>query len=139
VVLIAGKSGGGKTTLATGILERLAAAGYQFCIIDPEGDYEYLENVAVIGDAQRAPTANEVAKTLGDPGHNVVVNLLGVDIAERPSCLRGLLARLQELRAETGRRTGSSDEAHHLLPATAHTNSPPFVLGTVDADPHGSS
>jgi phosphoglycolate phosphatase (TIGR01487 family) len=42
-LLLAGTSGGGKSTLATGILERLYEQGYQFCLIDPEGDYESFE------------------------------------------------------------------------------------------------
>src|SRR5690606_31002461 len=34
-VLIAGTSGGGKSTLTTGMLERFIEKGYQACIIDP--------------------------------------------------------------------------------------------------------
>ena len=48
-VLIAGTSGAGKSTVATGILERLADQGYQFCLIDPEGDYEHFERAIVVG------------------------------------------------------------------------------------------
>ncbi len=36
-LLIAGTSGGGKSTIATGLLERIAERGFQFCVIDPEG------------------------------------------------------------------------------------------------------
>ncbi len=39
-ILVAGTSGGGKSTLTTGVLERLRAAKYQFLAIDPEGDYQ---------------------------------------------------------------------------------------------------
>ena len=38
-LLISGSSGGGKSTVATALLERIAEAGFQFCVIDPEGDY----------------------------------------------------------------------------------------------------
>src|SRR6185295_18271721 len=38
-VLIAGTSGGGKSTIVTGLIERLAEKGYQHCVVDPEGDY----------------------------------------------------------------------------------------------------
>ncbi|CAL8481682.1 protein of unknown function (plasmid) [Caballeronia sp. S22] len=38
VALIAGRSCGGKSTLLAGLMERLCAAGYQFCALDPEGD-----------------------------------------------------------------------------------------------------
>ncbi|HKD37315.1 MAG TPA: HAD-IIB family hydrolase, partial [Pirellulales bacterium] len=39
-ILVAGGSGGGKSTLATAFIERLIEAHYQVAIIDPEGDYE---------------------------------------------------------------------------------------------------
>src|SRR6185503_13019706 len=41
-LLVAGSSGAGKSTLAMGFLERLEELGYQFLIIDPEGDYSQL-------------------------------------------------------------------------------------------------
>ena len=34
-LLIAGMSGGGKSTVATGLLERFLDDGFQFCVIDP--------------------------------------------------------------------------------------------------------
>ena len=54
-LLVAGVSGGGKSTLVTGILERLAKGGSQFCVIDPEGDYSELEGAIVLGDARQQP------------------------------------------------------------------------------------
>ena len=44
-----GTSGGGKSTLTTGLIERLNAKHYGFCVIDPEGDYDVLEDAAVLG------------------------------------------------------------------------------------------
>ena len=118
-VLVAGSSGSGKSTLTTGVLERLAGAGYQFVIIDPEGDYSSLEGAVVLGDAKRAPLAEEVLGLLETPGKNAVVNLLGVALEHRPSAFAGLLPRLQELRTRTGRPHWIVvDEAHHLMPAT---------------------
>ena len=58
-LLVAGPSGSGKSTLTTGVLERLIAAGYQVCLIDPEGDYEAFAGVAELGDERRAPPARE--------------------------------------------------------------------------------
>src|SRR5262245_64854131 len=55
-VLVAGTSGSGKSTITTGLLERLAEAGYQFVVVDPEGDYSSLEGAVVLGDPQQAPT-----------------------------------------------------------------------------------
>ena len=39
-VLLSGASGGGKSTLSVGLLERLNEKRFQYCVIDPEGDYE---------------------------------------------------------------------------------------------------
>src|SRR5688500_14796289 len=66
-VLLAGSSGSGKSTLAAGILERLVEQGYQFCIIDPEGDYSTFEGVVVLGDPQRAPSVDEVLTLFENP------------------------------------------------------------------------
>src|SRR5207249_4478436 len=54
-VLVAGTSGSGKSTMTKGLLERLAEAGYQYAIIDPEGDYTAVEGAIVLGDPHRAP------------------------------------------------------------------------------------
>ena len=45
-------SGGGKSTVATGLLERFLERGFQFCVIDPEGDYAEFENAVTLGDAK---------------------------------------------------------------------------------------
>jgi hypothetical protein len=117
-VLIAGSSGSGKSTFATGVLERLAERGYQFCIVDPEGDYALLEHAIVLGDRQRAPTVAGTLDVLEPPNRNVVVNLLGLGLDERPAFFSRLLPGLQDLRARTGRPHWIVvDEAHHLLPA----------------------
>src|SRR5262249_32627817 len=49
-VLIAGSSGIGKSTLATALTERMAEKSFDFCVFDPEGDYDQLENAVVVGD-----------------------------------------------------------------------------------------
>jgi len=117
-VLIAGSSGSGKSTFATGVLERLVDQGYQFCIVDPEGDYALLDDAIVLGDKQRAPTVAGALDVLEQPNRNVVVNLLGLGLDERPAFFSRLLPGLQDLRARTGRPHWIVvDEAHHLLPA----------------------
>lgn len=116
-VLLAGPSGSGKSTVATGILERLIAQGYQICSIDPEGDYEHFAGAVVLGDRHRAPSVEEVLEVLARPDQNVVVNLLGLPLEDRPAYFNALLARLMELRAHTGRPHWIvADETHHLLP-----------------------
>jgi hydroxymethylpyrimidine pyrophosphatase-like HAD family hydrolase len=117
-LLLAGSSGSGKSTLAMGILERLAGQGYQFCIIDPEGDYESFEGAVALGTSHNAPSVEEVLQLLEKPDTNAVVNLVGLPLHDRPGFFVGLLPRLQELRAKTGRPHWILvDETHHLLPA----------------------
>jgi hypothetical protein len=132
-ILIAGTSGAGKSTLATAIIEQLAERDYQFCIIDPEGDYSEMHGVTILGDAQRSPSIAEIVEVLVKPEQNAVVNLLGVKLADRPAFFTGLFARLLELRAQTGRPHWLViDETHHLLPDTLE----PTAL-TLPAEPHG--
>jgi len=118
-ILIAGTSGGGKSTMATGLLERLAEQGYQFCIVDPEGDYTTFEKVIVLGDPQRPPNVNEIIKVLEHPEQNVAVNMIGLALEHRAAFFASLLPHLAELRTRTGRPHWLVlDETHHLLPAT---------------------
>src|SRR5712691_8278909 len=117
-VLVAGTSGSGKSTFAKGVLESLADQHYQFCIVDPEGDYALLEGGIVLGDKERAPTVAGALEVLEQPNRNVVVNLLGLGLDERPAFFSRLLAGLQDLRSRTGRpHSIVVDEAHYLLPA----------------------
>jgi HAD superfamily hydrolase (TIGR01484 family) len=118
-LLIAGPSGSGKSTAATSFLERLVEHTYQFCILDPEGDYETFENAITLGNNQHGPTVEEILQLLQNPEENAVVNLIGVPLADRPPFFLSLLPRLQEMRARTGRPHWLIvDEAHHLLPAS---------------------
>ena len=91
-LLLTGVSGGGKTTLTTGLLERLADADFQFVVLDPEGDYEGLGNAVAIGNAQAPARAGEVLEILQKTATSVAVNLLGVPLADRrctsPACCR---------------------------------------------------
>ncbi|HWI59360.1 MAG TPA: DUF87 domain-containing protein, partial [Bacillota bacterium] len=118
-LLLAGTSGGGKSSLVTGLVERLLDGGYQVCIFDPEGDYPQLERTIVLGDSQRAPAREEVTKALEQPEASVVVNLMGLTLEDRPRCFQRLLADLLELRTRTGRPHWIViDEAHHVLPVS---------------------
>jgi len=118
-VLIAGKSGIGKSTLATALSERMAERDFEFCVFDPEGDYDELENAVSIGDSETTPTEGEALKLLRQTRTNVVINTQSLGVAERPVFFTKLMPQLSLLRA----RTGSPhwlviDESHHLLPAT---------------------
>jgi len=117
-LLVAGTSGSGKSSLITGLLERFGERGYQFCVIDPEGDYEGLEGALALGDRHQAPSVEQVLNALASPAENLVIDLVALPLADRPPFFQALLPRLVELRARTGRPHWLVvDEAHHLLPA----------------------
>jgi HAD superfamily hydrolase (TIGR01484 family) len=117
-LLIAGPSGSGKSSFATAFLERLNERKYQYCVIDPEGDYMNLDNALTVGNYS-APPVDQVVRLVSDPDQNLVVNLLNVPLEDRPSYFVTLLPRLQELRAKTGRPHWIIiDEVHHLLPSS---------------------
>jgi hypothetical protein len=117
-VLIAGRSGIGKSTLATALTERMCEKQFQFCVFDPEGDYQELEHAVVTGDAKTPPTQDAVFGILEKPTNNVVVNTLALEMQERPTFFSQLLPRLLAMRARLARPHWLIiDEAHHLLPA----------------------
>jgi len=116
-ILIAGPSGSGKSTITAGIVERLIEQTYQVCIIDPEGDYGHSQEVIHLGDSHRAISINEVLSILEDPKMNVSLNLLGIELADRPAFFGQLFPSLRTLRTRTGRPHWMVfDEAHHILP-----------------------
>ncbi|MBV9655981.1 MAG: HAD-IIB family hydrolase [Acetobacteraceae bacterium] len=116
-LLLAGASGGGKSTLTLGLLERLGDAGFQYCVIDPEGDYEGSLAASYVGDARQPADVSAVMGELRKPQQSVAVNLLGVPLQDRPAFYAALLPELARLRETTGRpHFVVVDEAHHLLP-----------------------
>lgn len=116
-VLVAGASGSGKSTFATGLIERLAEHRYQVCVIDPEGDYVGLSTLVTIGNQRHAPGIGEVTAVLRDPYVHANASLLGVRLADRPAYFAQLAAHLQAMRLRSGRPHWLVvDEAHHLLP-----------------------
>jgi hydroxymethylpyrimidine pyrophosphatase-like HAD family hydrolase len=118
ILLLAGVSGGGKSTLTTGLTERLAEAGFQFCVVDPEGDYEGLDHAVATGGADHAPTVDRVVELLRKTDTSAAANLLGVPLADRPVLFATLMSALLALRAQLGRpHFIVVDEAHHMLPA----------------------
>jgi HAD superfamily hydrolase (TIGR01484 family) len=132
-LLLAGSSGGGKSTFATSVLERLCEQNYQFCIIDPEGDYQELPMAVVLGTSKQAPVFEEMLKLLQDPRQNAVINLLGVPLQDRPAFFNRLLPELIQLRNAKGHPHWIIvDEAHHLFPESWSPPTPKLLreLGT---------
>ncbi len=117
-VLICGTSGSGKSTLATGFLEQLEERGYQYCLVDPEGDFDGLPGAVVLGDEQEPATPDQLVQLLrNDPDSSAVANLLALPLDRRPERFLLLLAELSRLRVAVGRPHWIViDEAHHMLP-----------------------
>ncbi len=116
-LLIAGESGGGKSTVTTGLLERLVAHGYQLCIVDPEGDYDAASFAVSIGDPKRVPTLDEIEALLRKPDQSVAINLLGLPFDSRADFFAELTGRITAMRANLGRPHWTiMEEAHHLAP-----------------------
>ncbi|MES1209866.1 MAG: HAD-IIB family hydrolase [Pseudomonadota bacterium] len=116
-VLLCGTSGAGKSTLATAFMERLDERGYQYCILDPEGDYNDLPRAVTVGTQKIEPNLDDITKLLDKPDQNVTVNLLGVGLSGRPAFFDKVLPRVQAQRDRSGRPQWLIlDEVHHLAP-----------------------
>ena len=116
-ILIAGSSGIGKSTLATALTERFVESKFQFCVFDPEGDYDGLEGAVRLGDGSSAPTKAQVLDLVAKAESNIVINGLALRVNERPDFFADLLPGLSSFRRRTARPHWLViDEAHHLLP-----------------------
>lgn len=119
-LLLSGSSGSGKTTFTAAFLEKLIAKQYQFCLIDPEGDYLDIPGVIAIGDAKQPPVIEQVVKLLEQAIQNAVVCTLALPLDDRPGFFKNLLTQLIDLRKNTGHpHFFILDEAHHLVPKEA--------------------
>jgi hydroxymethylpyrimidine pyrophosphatase-like HAD family hydrolase len=141
-VLIAGTSGSGKSTLVQALLERLTDREYQFCVVDPEGDYGQLAEAFTVGAQDQSPKTAQVMEILEEPAANVAVNLLAIPLAERPDFFTALLSCFLQLRLRSGRPHWIVvDEAHHMVPPSSPRHAPELsqqledlVFVTVHAD-----
>ena len=117
-ILVCGASASGKSTVARRVVESLQQLSYQFCVVDPEGDYEEQPGAVVVGKPDAEPRRDEVVQLLEEYGVNGVVCMTGVPISDRPRYFSALLTDLLHLRVRYGRPHWLViDEAHHLFPA----------------------
>lgn len=114
-LLVTGRSGSGKSTAAKAVLERLVEKDYSFCVVDPEGDYLDAPHAVVVGTQKNPLSLDEVAQALAT-GSNIVFNLLGVALQERPRFFAAMVPLIEQRRLRTGQpHTLVVDEAHHML------------------------
>ncbi len=117
-VLVTGDPAGGKSLLAITILEQLTEQCYQACVIDPEGDYQKINDATVLGTIDKPPAVEDVLHVLDDPTKSCVVSLFGVPLAEQPPVFAKILRALMEYRSRTARpHWYLIDEAHYPLSA----------------------
>ncbi len=117
-VLVCGPSGSGKSTAVTRLVESLVEQDYQFCLVDPEGDYETFEGALVLGGADQPPAQEKILELLEKPRTSAIVNLTGMKIPDRPPFFLKLLGPLFQMRSRSGRPHWLVlDEAHHLMPS----------------------
>jgi HAD superfamily hydrolase (TIGR01484 family) len=142
-VLIAGQSAVGKSTIATALTEQMTQKGLQFCILDPEGDFEHLDHAVQVGSASLPASLTEVADLLRNADNNVVINAMAVALEDRPKFFAAILAIVSETRIRSSRPHWLIvDEAHHVLPQGSHTAGqglPRDLTGTIFITVHPDS
>lgn len=120
-LLVHGDSLSGKSWLAGGFVERLVAARYATCVIDPEGDYQALADVrgvtwCEIGTVEDWNDALAVFER--NPAASVVADLSALSSERQLGLVRHGLVMLRQLRALRGRPHWIVlDEAHYALQA----------------------
>ena len=115
-VLIMGPSQCGKSTLATVLTERMAEKHFEFCVIDPEGDYIDLKDAMCVGSRDAPPSLTEAIKLLDDVEVNLIADMQALDLRGRWTFFSRLLMQTALLRARTGRPHWLIiDEAHEVL------------------------
>ena len=101
--LLVGAPGRQLHAATSGLLERLTARGYNFCVVDPEGAYAGLDHALALGSVTQAPALEEARQLLNSYDTNVVVSLEGVPIDARADFFAVLMQCILETRSRTGR------------------------------------
>ena len=138
-ILLTGSSGGGKSTLTVAIAESLAQRNYQYCLIDPEGDYLEMPDTVIIGNEKNITALEEIIELLKNPKQNLVVCIMSIPMGDRPAFFSDFLLAFMQLKKDSGHPHWLLiDEAHHVAPSTIKTTLPEgldnFLLISVAVD-----
>lgn len=118
-VLVVGDIACGKSRFAKMLTEKMVEQGFEFCVIDPEGDYHGLEHSVAIAEPSTTPRSAEALAVLRQTGANVVINTIALDPAGRRRLVSELLGPIADLRARSGRPHWLIvDEAHQTFSAS---------------------
>lgn len=120
-VLLTGVPEAGKAAAVTTLVETLGDRKFQFCVIDPKGDYsdlDDLEHTVTVGDNDRTPSQDEVMRLLEKPDRHGVIALPAIAPADRAAFFQAVMTRLWDLRKRFGRPHWIVvNEAQQLMPA----------------------
>src|SRR5665213_501895 len=101
--LLVGDSGADNFVVVRVLLERLTAQGYNFCVIDTQGECGALEGAMTLGNSTQAPTLQETQQLLSAYGANFIANLAAMESSNRVEFCLALLQEIQKARSHSGR------------------------------------
>ena len=118
-VLIHGDPHSGKSWLAGALVERLVAARYAVCVIDPEGDYQVLARMpglTCIEILDHQDVDRALNRLRHAPAASVVMDLSRLPHAVKLAFIERALRKVREIRRLVGRpHWVLIDEAHYSL------------------------
>lgn len=118
-VLVHGDPLSGKSWLAGALIERLVAARYAVCVIDPEGDYQVLSRLAAVTWAaihSEQDMVRLLTRLERNLGASVIADLSALPHARKVDVIEAGLRAIGDLRRRLGRpHWVLLDEAHYSL------------------------
>jgi hypothetical protein len=118
-VLVHGDPLSGKSWLAGALVERLVAARYAVCVIDPEGDYQVLSRLVAVTWAaihSERDMVRLLGRLEGNLGASVIADLSALPHARKVDVIEAGLRAIGDLRRRLGRpHWVLLDEAHYSL------------------------